>query len=65
MSDSLQSRQCAESQKKPAGGGFDWLSLSIEIGLSQMASYLYFCPPSVASYMRPPLATVKIAIPLW
>jgi hypothetical protein len=27
--------------------------------------YLNFWPPMAASYMSPPLATVKTAIPLW
>ena len=26
--------------------------------------YLNFCPPMLASYIRPPLATVKVAMPL-
>ena len=25
--------------------------------------YEYFCPPNVAAYIKPPLATVKIAMP--
>lgn len=30
-----------------------------------LAVYLNFCPASTASNIRPPLATVKVAIPLW
>src|SRR5215831_1540968 len=30
-----------------------------------LGSYLNFCPPMLASYIRPPFATVKVAMPLW
>ena len=32
---------------------------------NHLGSYLNFCPPMLASYIKPPLATVKVPIHLW